>query len=81
MKTIKWIKAVTLVAVLLLAVSSKATDAVAGYSGEVELDTRSMSRVLDVDAKPIDSRSYTIEWSIVGTLNTKKIIGTHLLIR
>ena len=84
MKTTKWMsKGTSMLAatLLLLAVSSGAADVFVGYSSEVDLDTRTMSRVLDVDAKPLDSRSYTIDWSIAGTLNTKKIIGTILLIR
>lgn len=84
MKTIKWMSKGTSMlaaAVLLLAVSSGAADVFVGYSSAVDLDTRTQSRVVDVDDKPLDSRSYTIDWSIAGTLNTKKIIGTFFLIR
>lgn len=89
MKTMKWISKGTSMlaaAVLLLAVSSAAevtTDGTNSWNWSVynDLDTRTMSRVLAVDDKPVDSRSYTTDWSIAGTLNTKKIIGTHLLIR
>ena len=65
---------------MLLASSAGAVDPVSDVSEATAVDTRTMSRVLDVDDKPLDSRSYTIDWSIAGTLNTKKIIGTILLI-
>ena len=90
MKTIKWMSKKTVMlaaAVLLLAVSSgaaeAATDGTNSWNWSVynDLDTRTMSRVVDVDDKPLDSRSYTIDWSIAGTLNTKRIIGTTILIR
>lgn len=84
MKTMKWISKGTnmlAAAVMLLAVSAGALEPVSALSGAAAVDTRTMSRVLDVDDKPLDSRSYTIDWSIAGTLNTKKIIGTILLIR
>ena len=68
-------------ALLLLAVSSGAADVFVGYSSEVDLDTRTQSRVVAEEDKPLDSRSYTIDWSIAGTLNTKRIIGTQLLIK
>ena len=89
MKTMKWIsKGTSMLAatVLLLAVSSGAevtTDVTNSWNWSVynDLDTRTQSRVVDVDDKPLDSRSYTIDWSIAGTLNTKRIIGTTILIR
>ena len=89
MKTMNWIsKGTSMLAatVLLLAVSSAAevtTDGTNSWNWSVynDLDTRTMSRVVDVDDKPLDSRSYTIDWSIAGTLNTKRIIGTTILIR
>lgn len=83
MKTTKWMSKGTsmLAAAVLLASSAGAVDPVSDVSEATAVDTRTMSRVLDVDDKPLDSRSYTIDWSIAGTLNTKKIIGTTLLIR
>ena len=83
MKTTKWMSKGTsmLAAAVLLASSAGAVDPVSDVSEATAVDTRTMSRVLDVDDKPLDSRSYTIDWSIAGTLNTKKIIGTILLIR
>ncbi|MFA7174265.1 MAG: hypothetical protein WC340_12815 [Kiritimatiellia bacterium] len=82
MKAMKWMNknTVTLVAALLLAVSSGVADVVV-YSVGTAVDTRTQSRIAAQEDKPVDSRSYTIDWSIAGTLNTKKIIGTILVIR
>ena len=66
---------------MLLAVSSGAADVVVGYSSEVDVDTRTQSRLVAEEDKPVDSRSYTIDWPIAGTLNTKRIIGTTILVR
>ena len=83
MKTIKWINqtTVTLAALVLLTSSAGAVDPVFDVSDETAVDTRTMSRVAAEDDKPLDSRSYTIDWSIAVKLNTKKIIGILLLVR
>ncbi|MFA7172936.1 MAG: hypothetical protein WC340_05900 [Kiritimatiellia bacterium] len=90
MKTMKWMSqrvSMLAVAVTLLAVGSGATEVTTdgtnswNWSVHIDLDTRTMSRVVDVDDKSLDSRSYTIDWSIAGTLNTKRIIGTTILVR
>ncbi len=89
MKTMKWMNKKTSMlaaAVMLLAVSSGAEVTTDGtnswnWSVNIDLDTRTMSQVVDVDDKPLDSRSYTIDWSVEGSLNTKRIIGTLILIR
>lgn len=72
---------IILAIVALVAVSGGATGPVEGFSADTPLDTRTMSRVAAVEDKSVDSRSYTVDWSIAGTLNTKKIIGTMFLVR
>ncbi|MEI6647718.1 MAG: hypothetical protein WCP12_16900 [bacterium] len=76
MKTMKRMsrKTVALAAVTLLAAGGGAETV--SYSSEIAVDTRSLSQVVAVDNKPLDSRSYTIDWSVAGTLNTKRIMGT-----
>jgi hypothetical protein len=63
---------------ILLATGSDAE--MVGYSDAVAVDTRSLSQVTAVEDKPLDSRSYTADWSAVGTLNTKRIMGTMIRI-
>jgi len=50
-------------------------------SVETSLDTRSLSQAVVFEDKNLDSRSYTIDWSEESTLNTKKIVGTVILIQ
>jgi|GEM_PF-1192634 len=50
-------------------------------SDVTSLDTRSLSQVVAVDNKPLDSRSYTADWSAAGRLNTKRIMGTMIRVR
>ena len=53
---------------------------VTGASAITSLDTRSLTQAAVVEDKNLDSRSYTIDWSQAGRLNTKKIVGTLLLV-
>ncbi len=50
-------------------------------SAEVSLDTRSISAIAAEEDQNLDTRSFTEDWSAPRTLNTKKIVGTVLLIR
>jgi hypothetical protein len=54
---------------------------VSDVSGNVALDTRSHSAVANVTDQDLDTRTYTEEWSAARKLNTKKIIGTLILMR
>lgn len=76
MKTMKRMsrKTITLAAVTLLAAGGGAETV--AYSSEIAVDTRSLSQVVAVDNNPLDSRSYTADWSVAGRLNTKRIMGT-----
>ena len=50
-------------------------------SDETSLDTRSLSAVASVEDAAADTRTHTVDWSDAGKLNTKKIVGTMLLMR
>ncbi len=78
MKTMKRMsrKTITLAAVTLLAAGGGAETV--AYSSEIAVDTRSLSRVTAVDDTPLDSRSYTADWSEEGTLNTKRMFGSMI---
>lgn len=83
MKTIKWMskKKIAFVIVILLAVGVGVASTGVGYSMDTAVDTRTLSRVVAEEDKPLDSRSYTIDWSVASALNTKRIISTLILIR
>ncbi len=70
---------------LLLAVAALlASDtgaAVTAVSDDATLDTRSLSTAADEMDQGLDSRSFTVEWSEAHKLNTKKIVGTMVLVR
>jgi len=68
----------TLAAVTLLAAGGGAETV--AYSIDTPVDTRSLSQVVAADDKPLDSRSYTADWSVAGRLNTKRIMGTMIRI-
>jgi len=67
-----------LVAALLATVVGAEVSAV---SDEAALDTRSLSAIAAVEDEEMDTRSYTMDLSAASRLNTKKIVGTMLLIR
>jgi len=50
-------------------------------SGDASLDTRSLSAVASVEDSSADTRTHTVDWSDARKLNTKKIIGTMILVR
>jgi len=54
---------------------------VSAVSDATSLDTRSLSVVADVADQDLDTRSHTIDWSAARKLNTKKIVGTAIMIR
>ncbi len=54
---------------------------VTGLSEVTPLDTRSLTQAVLVADGDLDSRSYTVDWSQAGRLNTEKIVGTLLLLR
>ncbi len=65
--------------VLLAGWAGAQMSAVSDY--DVPLDTRSFSSVAMVTDKEVDTRTYTADWSAARKLNTKKIIGTIILMR
>ena len=67
-----------LAAVLLAGLAGAEVSAV---SSEAPLDTRSLSIVTDEEERDLDTRSFTTDWSAARRLNTKKIVGTAILIR
>ena len=54
---------------------------VSAVSSEALLDTRSISAVTDVEDQELDTRSFTTDWSAAQRLNTKKIVGTTIVVR
>ena len=67
-----------LLAVLLAGLAGAEVTAV---SDAAAVDTRSLSAVADVDDQDLDTRSFTVDWSLPHRLNTKRILGTMLLMR
>jgi len=54
---------------------------VTAVSDAAALDTRSLSIVTDVEEQDLDTRSFTTDWSAAQRLNTKKIVGTAIVVR
>ncbi len=54
---------------------------VSAVSSEALLDTRSISAVADAEKRDLDTRSFTTDWSAAQRLNTKKIVGTMIVVR
>jgi len=54
---------------------------VSAVSSEAPLDTRSISAVADAEERDLDTRSFTTDWSAAQRLNTKKIVGTTIVVR
>jgi hypothetical protein len=67
-----------LAAVLLAGLAGAEVSAV---SSEAPLDTRSLSIVTDAEERDLDTRSFTTDWSAAQRLNTKKIVGTTIVVR
>ncbi|HRR33459.1 MAG TPA: hypothetical protein P5026_05135 [Kiritimatiellia bacterium] len=66
-------------ATALLAAGARA--AVTAVSEETPLDTRSLSRVTDAEPQDLDTCSRTAGWSAARRLNTRKIVGSAIIIR
>ncbi len=54
---------------------------VTAVSEDAALDTRSLSAVADESDQGLDTRSFTVDWSEARKLNTKRILGTMMLLR
>lgn len=54
---------------------------VSAVSSDAPLDTRSLSIVTDAEERDLDTRSFTTDWSAAQRLNTKKIVGTTIVVR
>ena len=54
---------------------------VTGVSAITSLDTRSLTQAVVAEDENMDTRSCTMDWSQETRLNTKKIVGTLLLLR
>jgi hypothetical protein len=54
---------------------------VSAVSDEALLDTRMLSRVAVIDDQDLDTRSYSVDLSDDAPLNTRKIIGTLIVIQ
>ena len=54
---------------------------VTAESNDTALDTRSQSQVPAAEYSAFDTRSYTSDWSVVGKLDTRKWVGSVMLLR
>ncbi|MDX9868502.1 MAG: hypothetical protein RBT78_11305 [Kiritimatiellia bacterium] len=54
---------------------------VIAYSDAVPLDTRSIFAGTDAEDQPLNSRSFDVDWSDARKLDTRKIVGTMILMR
>ncbi|HOR97710.1 MAG TPA: hypothetical protein P5125_00485 [Kiritimatiellia bacterium] len=69
------------VAMVLLAVRIGAMDPVSEVSAAAPLDTRSIFVERAAEDQTLNSRSFDVDWSEMRKLNTKKIVGTVMLMR
>jgi len=79
-KTMTKANGVMLGMALALLASGAGAEATA-LSDETSLDTRSLSAVASVEDAAADTRTHTVDWSAARKLNTKKIVGTMILVR
>jgi hypothetical protein len=70
-----------LAAAALLAGLAWAVDPASAVSGEAALDTRTLCAAVLADDTELDSRSFTVDLSDGIGLNTKRIVGTAILVR
>jgi hypothetical protein len=70
-----------LAAAALLAGWIRADAPASAVSEERLLDTRSLSAAVPGNGAELDSRGFTVDWSDGIRLNTKKIVGTAILVR
>jgi len=54
---------------------------VSAVSDEGVLDTRRISSVTVPEVQSMDIRTYTVDWSESGSLNTREIVGTVIRLR
>lgn len=73
------IRLTVLVAGMFAAWAVVAGDPVPALSGPANVDTRSVSRPASQVEVGLDIRSCSVEWSEEHRLNTRKIVGTLLL--
>ena len=71
---------------MMLAVAAALLAGLAGaeviaYSDAVPLDTRSISAGTDAEDQTLNSRSFDVDWSDARKLDTRKIVGTMILMR
>ena len=78
MKTVNGMMAALAAGALLAGLAGAEVTAV---SDAAAVDTRSLSAVADVDDQDLDTRSFTVDWSLPHRLNTKRILGTMILLR
>lgn len=78
MKTANGMMAALAAGVLLAGLAGAQVSAV---STETALNTRSLSAVAAAEDQATDTRSFTIDWSEQRKLNTKKIVGTTIMVR
>jgi hypothetical protein len=73
--------AAALAAAALLAGSGLAEAPAIAASNELALDTRTLSVAVLTEDAGLDSRSFTVDLSDDIRLNTKKIVGTAILVK
>lgn len=78
MKTVNGMMAALAAGALLAGLAGAEVSAV---SSEALLDTRAISAVADAEERDLDTRSFTTDWSAAQRLNTKKIVGTTIVVR
>jgi len=56
-------------------------DPVSAVSSQIKVDTRSHHLLTNPQHERLDTRSHTTDWSVARRLNTRKIVGTAIIIR
>ncbi len=54
---------------------------VSAVSEDALLDTRMLSSIVVIENQDLDTRSYSVDVSAVAPLNTRKIIGTLIILQ
>jgi len=54
---------------------------VSAASDDASLDTRMLSSILEMEDQDLDTRTHTTDLSVFVPLNTRKIIGTLLILK
>ena len=71
----------TVASVVALLLTGFAGAEVSAVSEDTALNTRSLSSAAAAENQATDTRSFTIDWSEQRKLNTKKIVGTTIMVR